>query len=334
MLDSHNRIVLTWAEASCLEALRSRASVKSQVAVRAGLDLKRANAALRKLAEKGLAAAVLSSPGGRTRWQPTPRGEWALISTEPDPVPRRGPKTRNAILPNTSAHRLLQLLDRPRCGADLAVELGVSRQRIHQNIIRLLALGLIRCADLAHPTRIVARIDDATPLLRFDEERVLSAMPDEDATTIKKVAKELGLATERVRNVIAVLIGQGLVDTSGRIGGASLLRMTPSGAAHAQRDRSSRRAEPPTLPVKSDRVRLVLNYLVATGPARTATIGQDLDIARSSMNALMQYLKRRGLVKKAGKAFFAPHEVTAEGHYVRDEMNHRATPQQPAPQSP
>lgn len=53
-------------------------------------------------------------------------------------------------------------------------------------------------------------------------------------------------------------------------------------------------------------------------------MGNDLDVDHSSMNALMQYLKRRGLVKKAGDAFHAPHEITAEGQYVRQEMNRRA----------
>jgi Mn-dependent DtxR family transcriptional regulator len=318
MLHNPNRIVLPSAEASCLEVLRSGASIKSQVAVRVGLDLKRTNAALRRLAEKGLAVAAPDSPRGRPRWQPTPRGETALISTEPDDVRRLN--RRDAMPPNGSAQRLLRLLDRPRRGVDLAAELGVSQQRVHQNIVRLLALSLIRSADLARPTRIVARIDDPTPLLRLDEEKVLSAMPDEDATTIKKLARRLGFATERVRDAIAVLIAKGLVDTSGRIGSPCLFRTTPSGAAHAQFDPSAKRAEPPSLPVKSDRVRSVLNYLVESGPTRTTKVGQDLDIALPSVNALMQYLKRRGLVRKAGDAFGDPHEITPEGRYVWEEM--------------
>jgi len=200
------------------------------------------------------------------------------------------------------------------------VELGVSQQRVSQIVVRLLALGLIRSADLARPSRIVARIGDPTPLLRFDEYKVLSAIPDKDATMIKNLARRLDLATEQVRDAIAALINQGLVDTSGRIGSASLFRITPRGAAHAQRDPSAKRAEPPTLPVKSDRVRSVLSSLVERGPTRTTKVGRDLDIALSSMNALMQYLKRRRLVKKAGEAFDDPHEITPKGFYVREEM--------------
>jgi predicted ArsR family transcriptional regulator len=320
MSDNPNPVALPSAEASCLEVLRSGASIKSQVAVRVGHDLKRTNKALRRLAEKGLAVATPDSPGGRPRWRPTPRGESALISIEADHPSRHGLKRRNATPPKGSAQRLLQLLDRPRRGVDLAAELGVTQQCIHQNVVRLLARGLIRSADLARPTRIVARIDDPTPLLLLDEEKVLSAIPDEDDTTIRRLAKRLGLATERVRDAIEELIAHGLVDTSGQIGSASLFRMTATGAAHPQFRPSARRAEPPALPVRSDRVRSVLNYLAERGPTRTTRVGQDLDIAHPSMNALMQYLKRRGLVRKAGDAFGDPHEITPEGQYVRGEM--------------
>lgn len=260
MSGSHIQIVLPSAEASCLEALRSGACIKSQVAARAGLDLERANRALRRLAEKGLAEAGPNAPGRPPRWQPTARGASASISAEPEQLALRGLDRGNAFRPDSSAQRLLQVLDRPRRGVDLPAELGLSKQRIHQIIVRLLALGVVRSADPARPTRIVARIDDPTPLLHLDEERVLSAMPDEDATTIRKFAKGLKLAPERVRDAIAVLIVRGLVDTCGRIGSASLFRMTPGGAAHVQRDPSARRAEPPTLPVKSERVGSVLNY--------------------------------------------------------------------------
>jgi len=319
-MSNPDRIVLPSTEASCLEVLRSGASIKSQVAVRIGLDLKRTNKALQRLAEKGLAVAAPDSPGGRPRWRPTPRGESALISSEPDHASRHRLKRRNAIPPKGSAQRLLQLLDRPRRGVDLAAELGVTPQCVHQNIVRLLARGLIRSADLARPTRIVARIDDPTPLLCLDEEKVLSAIPDEDDTTISKLAKRLDLATARVRDAIEVLIAQGLVDASGRIGSASLFRTTTTGVAHPQFQPSARRAEPPTLPVRSDRVRSVLNYLVERGPTRTTKVGRDLDIAAPSINGLMQYLKRRGLVRKAGDALHCPHEITPEGHYVREEM--------------
>jgi hypothetical protein len=44
---------------------------------------------------------------------------------------------------------------------------------------------------------------------------------------------------------------------------------------------------------------------------------------RRSMNALMQYLKRKQLIKKTGPEFSAPYTLTEEGHAVLAEMTRR-----------
>jgi hypothetical protein len=41
------------------------------------------------------------------------------------------------------------------------------------------------------------------------------------------------------------------------------------------------------------------------------------------MNALMQYLKRKHLVKKTGQEFNAPYSLTDEGHAALAEMTRR-----------
>jgi Mn-dependent DtxR family transcriptional regulator len=69
-------------------------------------------------------------------------------------------------------------------------------------------------------------------------------------------------------------------------------------------------------------VRTVLERL-AEAPARTVAIGRELGIARHTMNALMQYLKRRGLARKAGGGLFAPHEITDAGRRVAAELSRR-----------
>jgi len=138
---------------------------------------------------------------------------------------------------------------------------------VHQIIVQLLAFDLVRTADPERPTRTVARIDDPTDLLRFDEERVLSAIPDDDVTTVKSLAKRLGLTAEKARDAISVLIAQRLVEAGAWIGSATVYRTTPEGSMHAQCDPSLRRAEPPPLPVKSDRIRSVLDHLVEKGPS-------------------------------------------------------------------
>jgi hypothetical protein len=48
-----------------------------------------------------------------------------------------------------------------------------------------------------------------------------------------------------------------------------------------------------------------------------------LSIPRESINALMQYLKRKLLVIEIGEEFSAPHSLTDEGHAVLAEMTRR-----------
>jgi DNA-binding MarR family transcriptional regulator len=324
MQDLSGTINLPAAEAACLEALRSGDTMKSRIAIHAGIDLDRATRALRRLADKGLATAVRRSPRSPRRWRPTPRGRRVTISVVPDPKPRRAFNRGTLVQPDSSTERLLHVLNRPKRTADLPAELGISRQRVQQIITRLLAHGLLRSADPGRPTRLVARTDDPTVLLRYDEEMVLSAMPDEADTTIAKLSRALRIGTDRTKGAVAALIAQGLVETSGTMRDVTLYRRTAEGSKHPQRDRSAKRAEAPALPVKSDRVRSVLHYFCEHGPTRTAKIARDLGIVRHSMNALMQYLKRRGLARKAGDSFDAPHEITSEGRLVYDEMLRRS----------
>jgi predicted transcriptional regulator len=320
-------VELAPTEAACLEALRSGARIKSRVAVRANMTLRAADRALQRLAHMGLAISTSRRSGGATRWEPTELGRHATIATV-DPGRRKGrpPATAFSVRPGSSTERLLQHLDRPKRLAELATELGVTKQRVHQNIVRLLALGLVRTADPERPTRIVARVDDPAILLRQQEQRVISAFPDALPATSGGLARSLGLPAVAVDRSIEVLLSLGLVEKSGEGPNGTHFKPTREGAQHFQRDPSARRAEPPappSLPVRSDRVRSVLNYLTVNGPTRTIGVGLGLDIGRNSINALMQYLKRRGLVRKAGTAHDAPHELTPEGRRVRDEMMSR-----------
>jgi DNA-binding IclR family transcriptional regulator len=322
MARNQDRVELPRTEAACLEALRSGAGIKSRVAVGAGVTLGAANRALQRLAGKGLAISSSTRPGGATRWEPTELGRHATIVAV-DSGRRRGRPPANSVRAGSSSERLLQQLDQPKRLIELAVEVGITKQRAHQNIVRLLALGLVRSADPERPTWIVARVGDPTILLRRQEQRVISAFPDAVATTAGSLARRLRLPTVAVDRSIEVLISLGLVEKSGEDPSDTHFKPTRAGAEHFQRNPSARRAEPPAppaLPVRSDRIRTVLDYLAANGPTRTIRIGENLDIERNSINALMQYLKRLGLVRKAGASHDAPHELTAEGRRVRDKM--------------
>ena len=302
-----NPVQLSQSEAACLEAVRSGADTKTRVALRARLDLKQANATLGRLSSAGLIEKR------ECKWRLAPRAETVAISVAPDPERRRGGKRHGEVKPGTSAHRLLALLAQPRRGTELAAEIGVSSQRLLQLVVRLAALGLVRIADPNRPLHAVARSDDHSVLLRPSEETVLSAFPETAGTTVTKITAACRRAPEETASVIDSLIEQGLVETVDHSRHGELHRLTPTGRAHWQRRPVARKAELPPLPVRSDRVRLVLAYLAQHGPTRTRSIGQALGIPRASANALMQYLKRKGLVRKSGAELNAPHELTREG---------------------
>ncbi|MEF2553578.1 helix-turn-helix domain-containing protein [Aurantimonas sp. A2-1-M11] len=175
------------------------------------------------------------------------------------------------------------------------------------------ALDLVRIGDPDRPLHILARTDDPSLLLRVSEEAVLSAFPETDGTTISKIAGATHRPPAETASVIESLVEKGLVEIAGRSRDAALHRLTPAGRGNGQRNPAARTADLPALPVRSDRVRQVLAHLVRHGPARTRSIAEELEIPRISMNALMQYLKRKELVRKTADELHAPYEITTAG---------------------
>ena len=324
MRDDNGSLFLTPAEAACLDALRAGVTTKTRIAVAAGLDLRVAQRTLHRLAKAGLATPI-PGPGDRAHWTPTAKGATGAPPTvrgaaaTPPPASAAAPPQAITLRPGTSIARLFAAIDRPRRQLDLTIELGISRQLANQNIVRLLALGLLRSADEDQPTALVAPADDPTVLLRRAEARVLSALPDEAPTTAQNLARRLNRPRAEIEAPTAVLVRHGLVTTDGEHGETAL---TPAGAAHVQRNPTAPRADPWTLPVRSPRVQAVLARL-AEAPARTVILGKELGVERHSMNALMQYLKRLGLARRAGTAHTSPHELTPAGHRVVAELARR-----------
>jgi DNA-binding MarR family transcriptional regulator len=303
-------IALSVSEAACLEALRSGAGRKKVlIALCASLNLDQAGKALRKLVSLGLA----TTDGGRN-WNLTPRGKRADISIAP-PLRTRGQKPLTAVVPGSSAARLLALLDRPRRGAELPALLSLTRQRVHQLVVALSAFGVIRFADPNCPTFAIARTDESAALLRQDQERVLSAFPETDATTLWRVAVATKIDAIKVTALVESLSEAGLVEKSEATYRDDLYRLTAAGSGHWQRSATARRADIPTPPFRSERVRGVLSYLETRGPTRTRDIGLGLAIPQQSINALMQYLKRKNAVRTVtgGGARYAPYGLTPEG---------------------
>ena len=208
---------------------------------------------------------------------------------------------------------------------DLTQRLGITQQRLLQLVVRFHAEGRLKIGDPERPTYIIARNDDASHLLTRDEERLLSALPEEAATMATKLRAAISMPSERLSATISTLQDMGLLARSLSNRGLVLYQLTADGKGHFQRRPPLHFAEPAPLPVRSDRVRKVLSYMVEHGEVRIRDVGSDLGIARQSMNGLIQYLKGKGLIRKAGKGLHDPYELTSEGGATLSEMMRRSS---------
>ena len=311
MLKARN-LVLTKSQAACLVALRHRKDSKAKIAILAKLDLLKTAAALRVLLRLGLAQQDRAKA-----WHTTALGEACRFGTVPD-RPRR-----NSGVPGPGARRLLEVLDRPMRGRELAEKLAVTHQRVHQLVIRLHAQGRVTFGDPENPLWIVMRAGDKTPFLSRDEERVLSAIPPEYATNATKIRLAARMPDKKVQQILERLIVSRFVEACEGFQGNRLYRINAAGLNHPQRRQSVRRAQAPRLPVESDRIRKVLSVIQDSGALRIRDVTDVLRVPHQSINALMQYLKRKHLVKKTGQEFNAPYSLTDEGRAALAEMTRR-----------
>lgn len=315
MHDACDTITISMSEAACLDAVRQGFDSKTRIAIEARRDLKTVATALEALNRAGL---ITKARG--YRWHTTERATHCAVDVVPDPERRKGGKAFGRLVAGSTAERLLEVLDRPMRGADLVDYLGVSPQRVHQLAIRLHAQGLLRLGDPERVLHILARADDSSVLLTRDEERVLSVLPDDASTTIPKLAARTHMAAGRTGEALARLRENGLIEEAGTSRSRVLYRLTPEGRRHFQRGTSGGHAEPAPLKVKSDRVQHVLSYIAERGEARIRDVRDGLGIPGQSMNALMQYFKRLGLVRKVKPDLAAPYELTAEGNDTLREL--------------
>jgi Mn-dependent DtxR family transcriptional regulator len=305
--------ILSASQTACIGALRRGGTAShSQVAAAAGLTHYKARSALLSLAGMGLAE---RAPGNR--WQLTRRGKTCRFKTVADKTLGGGGKLGRA------ARLALRALDRPMSGSELATRLGVTRQRAVQLIADLRSAGRIRVGDHEHAVRIVARMDDPTPLLSGIEQRILTALPEGYATTPFKIRVAVRCSEGTTARALGRLLELGLVGVEGNTTG-QVYRLTEAGSAHPQHGGSGGRpAGPPTLPVRSDRICAVLGLLAERGHAQITDVRDALGVAQPSINALFQYLKRKSLVRKDGEALRSPYLLTERGREVLAEMQRR-----------
>jgi Mn-dependent DtxR family transcriptional regulator len=305
-------LILTESQEACLDALRSRKEFKTDIAIRAKLDLKKVEKALEALKELGLA-----KRDEMNSWHFTRRGRDCRSKTIPDRI------LRSRALPGPGARRLLDILDQPMRGDQLAERLGITPQRVRQLVVQLHAQGLVKVGDPERILEVVSRTKDKTVLLSHDEARVLSAIPDAYATNVTKIRLAVLLPEKSVRKILDRLIAKGFVVAQDGFTGEAVYQITVPGLKHPQYRQDARLAHAPRLPVESDRVRAVLSAIRDARSLRIRDLKNALKIPQPSINALMQYLKRKGLVQKTSQEQAAPYSLTDKGFDALTEMARR-----------
>ena len=311
-------VQLTVSEAACFDAVIDGLDGITKIAIETKQDLKTVAKALKNLSHDRLIKRTASR-----YWHPTKHSRHCVVRVMPDRERRRGGNAFGRLIAGSTAERLLNTLDRPMRGADLVERLGVTPQRVHQLIVRLHAQDRVRLGDREKILHIVARSDDPSLLLTHDEERILSALPDDTTTTIPSLAAAARIPSVRATNLVGNLCEMGLIEDVETSRNKTLYRLTAEGQAHFQRRTAARRAIPAPLKVRSNRVHSVLSCLAKRGCARIKDVRDALGISQVSMNALMQYLKRKDLVRKKSSGQSAPYELTTEGRDVLREMCRR-----------
>ena len=309
---SDDVVVLTTSELACFQALGHDTTRKTRIAIATKLDLPKTSAALEKLERLGFIRRDETR-----RWHPTKRGRTCAVRAVPDR------KRRNHGTPGRGGERLLQALEHPMRCDQLAARLGITKQRVYQLAVKLYAHGFIRLGDESKPLHVIARRNDPTLLLSYEQEHVLAVMPREFATTLSKIRVAANLSEELAVAATRRLLVAGLIEEMGGPRGERLYRIAASGLAHPQYIRSSRCAAPPRLPVESERVLTVLSHLSTAGELRIRDISGMLGLPLASINALFQYLKRKSLVEKQGRSLQAPYTLTEQGSQALAEMIRR-----------
>ena len=311
MPDKTQTTILADSQAACLIALRHHPNTKIGVAIAGKLTVAKATLALSALKALGLVEKDQTN-----RWFPTIRGKVCRI----DAVPERRKKSD---LPGPGEQRVLDLLKQPMRCAEIAKKLCVTRERVRQLVVKLHAQGRVRFLDPCNPFWAVARADDGTQTLTREELRVLRIMPRDYGTSLTKIRLAAKLPERSVNEALRRLTASGFVEALDGLKGQQVFRITAAGLSHPQLGEATHNAVAPRLPVESDRVREVLCCIADAGAIRIRDLTEKLGIEQRSMNALMQYLKRKQLVKKAVMNLLAPYSLTAEGHAVLAEMLRR-----------
>jgi predicted transcriptional regulator len=152
---------------------------------------------------------------------------------------------------------------------------------------------------------------------------VLSAIPDVYATDVTKIRLAVLLPDKRVQQILDDFVARHFVVAHEGLADRTVYQISATGLNHPQRHPDARLAHAPRLPVESDRVRAVLSTIRDARSLRIRDLRNALEIPHASINALMQYLKRKELVEKTSQAQAAPYSLTEKGLDALTEMARR-----------
>ena len=288
--------------------LRARRETIQEIALAARLNRPEAVAALEGLASMGLAGIC-----NLKCWHATPLGKKCQFRILPEMTTEDDASLPKAMRPSPAAQRLLDILERPMRGSQIAKALGVTPQAVRFMLEKMIAKGLVRLANPGNPMELVARSDDNFAFLPLDEVKVLAGIPDSGATDIKRLLMATKLDETRLMEILVGFIKSEILETEYGFSNEPNLRLTETGRAHPQRNTRKSRAAVPQLPVRSDRVHTVLVTIQKAGSMRILELRDQLHISQNSINALIQYLKRKQLVAKCNPDMFSPYELTGKG---------------------
>jgi predicted transcriptional regulator len=181
----------------------------------------------------------------------------------------------------------------------------------------------VKFGDPERILEVVTRTKDKTILLSRDEARVLSAIPDAYATNATKIRLAVLLPDKSVQQILDRLVARHFVAAQDGFTDKTIYQITAAGLKHPQRHQGARLADAPRLPVESDRVHAVLSAIRDARSLRIRDLKNALEIPLASINALMQYLKRKALVQKTSQEQAAPYSLTEKGLDALTEMARR-----------
>jgi hypothetical protein len=300
-------VVLTRSQAACLFALRQGSETQPRIAVEAKLTLAKTAATLRTVAQLGLA-----EQDSTKRWRATSRGRVCRFETVPDRAritrPRRAARARIAGSADARTR------DRRKTGDDASRRSAAFDQVVCTGTCTFRRSGeplLVRVTCQRQNLLAVSR--RGTPVVG-DPTRLCNRCLQDLAS---------GASEGEAHRTLERLLVRRFIEVSDGPWEKRIYRITGAGLKHPQYARSARCAQALRLPVESDRIRNVLSIIMNSGEVRIKDVTNALSLPPRSMNALMQYLKRRHLVKKSGRAPNSPYSLTAEGLAALAEMTRR-----------